>query len=68
MTQYILEAASWFNFSVIFDYFRDLKRNYDTARKVSATIKELSALTDKELNDIGLSRGMIRSVAMDAYR
>ena len=68
MTQYILEAANWFNFSAVFDYFRDLKRNYETQKNIRHTIKELSALTDKELNDIGLSRGMIRSVAMDAYR
>jgi|TARA_R100000081_G_scaffold90190_1_gene64757 hypothetical protein len=30
---------------------------------VNATIKELSALSDKELNDIGIGRGDIRSVA-----
>jgi len=30
------------------------------------TFKELAALTDRELNDIGLSRGMIHSCAVDA--
>ena len=31
------------------------------------TYSELSRLTDKELNDIGISRGMIHSIAMEAY-
>ena len=32
------------------------------------TYNQLAALSDKELADIGLSRGMIHWVAMDAYR
>jgi uncharacterized protein YjiS (DUF1127 family) len=31
-----------------------------------ATLSELSALSDQELNDVGLSRGMIRDVALAA--
>lgn len=31
------------------------------------TIRELHALSDKELNDIGINRGMIRSIAMESY-
>jgi len=30
------------------------------------TFKELASLTDRELHDIGLSRGMIHSCAVDA--
>lgn len=67
MTQYVLAAASWFNFSAIVDYFRDLKRNYETHKNIRHTIKELSALTDKELADIGLARGDIWSVAHEVY-
>ena len=33
--------------------------------KAKATIEELSKLTDRELTDIGISRGEIRSVAYD---
>lgn len=33
-------------------------------KKQQQTVKELSALTDRELNDIGISRGEIRSIAM----
>lgn len=45
-----------------------LVEELDRAKKIKSTIKQLNQLTDKELADIGLSRGMIRSVAMDAYR
>ena len=31
--------------------------------EVNETIKELTKLTDKELNDIGISRGEIRYIA-----
>jgi uncharacterized protein YjiS (DUF1127 family) len=39
-------------------------RKYRTYRK---TYDELSVLTDKELNDIGINRSMIHSVALEAY-
>lgn len=39
-------------------------RKYKSYRE---TYDSLMALTDKELNDIGISRGMIHSVAMEAY-
>lgn len=67
MTQYVLAAASWLNLEGIFAYFRKLRHDYILHRKISDTIKELSALTDKELNDIGLSRGDIWSVAHETY-
>ena len=38
------------------------------ARKVArATVNELSALKDYELNDIGISRGEIRNLAQQHY-
>jgi len=37
-------------------------------RKVyRTTVKELSNLTDRELSDIGIHRGMIHSIAMETY-
>jgi uncharacterized protein YjiS (DUF1127 family) len=36
-------------------------------KKVQKTIKELSKLSDKELHDIGINRGVIRSVAEGTY-
>ena len=37
--------------------------NYRTYR---ATLAQLSALSDRELGDVGVTRGMIRTVASDA--
>ena len=63
MTQYVLAASEWLNFRGILDYFRDLKRSWDRRADVNATIKQLSALSDRELNDMGISRCDIRQVA-----
>lgn len=37
----------------------DLKTKYQTHREINQAIKELRALSDRELNDIGLTRGEI---------
>ena len=79
MTQFVVTLTETLHVSVITDaLYRALKKiskfinaivnNIQYTRKVNETIKELSQLTDKELADIGLSRGMIRSVAMEAYK
>ena len=67
MTQYVLAATEWLNFSGIMSYFRDLKRRNELHKNIRHTIKELSSLTDKELNDIGICRGDIYSIAHEAY-
>ena len=67
MTQYVLSVVSWLDFSNIADYFRALKRNYQTSKQIRQTINELSQLSDKELSDIGLTRGDIWSVAHEVY-
>ena len=67
MTQYVLSVVSWLDFSNIADYFRALKRNYQTSKQIRQTINELSQLSDKELCDIGLTRGDIWSVAHEVY-
>jgi len=38
--------------------------NYKVYRQ---TYNELNKLSEKELNDIGINRGMIHSIAMEAY-
>jgi len=44
-------------------FFKRLVKDYHSHVAYHATIKELNALTDKELNDIGISRGEIISIA-----
>ena len=67
MTQYVLAASEWLNFGGLVDWFRSQKQKLAHQAKVNATIKELSALSDKELRDIGISRGDIYSIANEAY-
>lgn len=47
--------------------FTRMMSAYKRRVAVRATIKELNALSDRELFDIGLSRGEIYSVANEAY-
>lgn len=43
-----------------------LLRSIKNYTYVNRTIRELNQLSDHELADLGLSRGMIRSVAMES--
>ena len=65
MAHYVIEASSWIQDAV--EGFRDLRRSMKirAERKASykRTYKELSRLTDFELNDIGICRGDIRNIA-----
>lgn len=54
----ITSMANWFN---------KLNARLEQRRKINKTIQELQALTDRELSDIGISRGMIKSVAHETY-
>lgn len=63
MTQYVLTVTEWLDFSGIADYFRKLEKKREHNRNVRITIKELSKLSDRELNDIGIARGDIWAVA-----
>lgn len=67
MTQAILTAATWLNFDGLADLIRDYKRKAALRAQYKRTVRELSQLTDHELRDIGISRGMIHSVAMEAH-
>jgi len=65
MAQYVIEASNWIQDAV--EGFRDLRRSMKlrVERKASykRTLKELSRLTDFELNDIGICRGDIKNIA-----
>jgi uncharacterized protein YjiS (DUF1127 family) len=55
----------------MFDKLNTMKCNaikyFASRKKYNNTVRELTSLTDHELNDIGISRSMIRSVAMELY-
>jgi uncharacterized protein YjiS (DUF1127 family) len=65
MTHYVLTASSWLQDAI--EGFTDLRRamRLRAERRASykRTLKELSRLTDFELNDIGICRGDIRNIA-----
>lgn len=69
MTQHILTVSN-FLLNPISEFLNDissfsnkLAKSYSNAKLARATIKELQALTDKELNDIGIARGDIYYIA-----
>ena len=45
------------------EWFKKLNAKLAHRAKVNSTIKELSKLSDRELNDIGISRGDIWAIA-----
>ena len=65
MTQAILAAHSYSTRAIetIFEAFRSIKQARANRKSARATIKELSKLSDYELNDIGIARGEIWYVA-----
>lgn len=74
MSQHVLEAAKWLDFSFIsslisrsYTFVKDIINSIKTAQKIRHTIKELNALSDAELRDIGINRGMIISIAYESH-
>lgn len=67
MSQYVLAATGWLNFSGLTDYIRNFKKQLAYKAKVRETIKELSRLSDAELRDIGIHRGDIYAIANEVY-
>lgn len=67
MTTQILNISNWFDTTWIKTkvetYFAILDRN----KQIKETIKELNKLSDKELWDIGITRGDIYSVAHEVH-
>ena len=65
MAHYVIEASSWIQDAI--EGYRDLRRSMkqraERRASYNRTYKELSQLTNFELNDIGISRGDIHSIA-----
>lgn len=65
MTQHILTLNNYLQSPIegLVSYFKSLRTSYVWARNVRQTVKELNQLTNRELNDLGISRGEIYAVA-----
>ena len=62
MTTLVANTFAW-----PFRWLRVLAVKAQAARAARATVNELSTLTDYELNNIGISRGEIRTLAREHY-
>ena len=67
MTQLVHAVTTWMDLSVFSDYIKSLKVRYAKYKAYRETVSELSKLSNQELQDIGMNRGMIHSVAMEIY-
>lgn len=65
MTQAVLVAHSYLTRTVelFIEFFKSIKHSYEQSKLQRQTYKELMALSDNELNDIGIHRGDIRHIS-----
>jgi len=58
-----LTMVAGYSFSGVANWIKKINANMAQRKAVRQAVKDLSALSDYELNDIGISRGDIRAVA-----
>ena len=68
MTNLILTASNWLNFGFIIDAYMSAVRTIERRAHIRSTIKTLNSLSDRELDDMGICRGMIDDVAKGVYQ
>ena len=67
MTTLVANTFGWLGFAGLANWFKKLAVKLQARRLANITVKELSALSDRELNDMGLHRGEIRNLAQQHY-
>lgn len=67
MTQLLLVAGNRLNLTNVINYFKALRNRIVHKAQARITYNELNKLSDRELKDIGLVRGNIRSVAEGTF-
>ena len=67
MTTLVATTFDWFSFSAIANWFKNVGIELQRRKNIKDTIKQLSALSNHELNDIGLARGDIWHIAHQSY-
>ena len=65
MTQHILTLNNYLMNPIngFLNLLKDFRQAMEDRNRINDTVKELSKLSDKELNDIGINRGDIYSIA-----
>jgi len=69
MQNTVFAVVNWLDFGSFKmpQFIKMLSKKYRQNQAYRRTVKELSALTDRELKDLGIHRGMITSIALEAY-
>jgi len=67
MTTIVANTFNWIGLESIAQFFVNLNEKRIKRKEIKNTIRQLSALTDRELNDMGLTRGDIYSVAHGTF-
>ena len=68
MTTLVANTFSWVGLTSISNWLKKQVIKLEARSAANATVKELSKLSDAELNDIGISRGDIRYLAEQHYK
>jgi uncharacterized protein YjiS (DUF1127 family) len=63
----LIATANTFGMTGLANWFKNLANELQRRRNIKHTIKQLSALTNHELNDIGIARGDIWHIAHTSF-
>ena len=63
MTALAMRTATWVGLPGVANWFKNLNQKLQARRAEKETFKQLSALSDRELQDMGIGRSDIRSIA-----
>ena len=63
----LIATANTFGMTGLANWFKNLANELQRRRNIKHTIKQLSALSTRELSDIGISRGEIWDIAQKSY-
>jgi len=67
MTTIVANTFNWVGLAAVATYFKNVGIELQRRKDIRETIKQLSALSTKELNDIGIARGDIWHIAHTSY-
>ena len=67
MTTIVANTFNWVGLAAVATYFKNVGIELQRRKDIRETIKQLSALSTKELNDIGICRGDIWHIAHTSY-
>ena len=67
MTTLVANTFEIVGFASIANFFKNLSVEIKRRKNIKHTIKQLSALSNRELADIGISRGEIWDIAHSSY-